>query len=235
MTEHARVVVIGGGIIGASVAYHLTRLGWRDVRLLEQRTLTCGTTWHAAGLVGRLRGSRTASRLINYSAELYARLEAETGFETGWRRCGSLIVARTPERIIQLRRNVALSRAVGIEAHMIGAGEVRGTSRYAHRRPGRRRADPRRRKVNPADVTQALAAGARAGGARIREGVAVQRGRRARRRGDGRGDRRGPDRRRGGGQLRRHVGARARPDERRDRAAVAGRAHVHRDRARSPA
>ena len=79
MTDHARVVVIGGGVVGASVAYHLTRLGWRDVTLLERRTLTCGTTWHAAGLVGRLRASRTASRLVKYSAELYARLPAETG------------------------------------------------------------------------------------------------------------------------------------------------------------
>jgi glycine/D-amino acid oxidase-like deaminating enzyme len=124
MTGHARVVVIGGGVVGASVAYHLTRLGWRDVRLLERRTLTCGTTWHAAGLVGRLRDSRTASRLVKYSAELYARLPAETGFETGWRRCGSLIVARTPERLTQLRRSVALSRAVDIEAYTITAAEV---------------------------------------------------------------------------------------------------------------
>jgi len=175
MTEHARVVVIGGGVIGASVAYHLTRLGWRDVRLLERRTLTCGTTWHAAGLVGRLRGSRTASRLVKYSAELYARLPAETGFETGWRRCGSLIVARTPERLTQLRRSVALSRAVDIEAHTIGAGEV--TRHW----PLCRTDDlagamliPDDGRVIPADVTQALAAGARAGGAVIREDVAVR-------------------------------------------------------------
>ena len=82
MTAAARVVIIGGGVIGASVAYHLTRLGVRDVQLLERRSLTCGTTWHAAGLVGRLRGSRTASRLVAYSAELYARLPAETGQAT---------------------------------------------------------------------------------------------------------------------------------------------------------
>ena len=95
MSDSARVVVVGGGIAGASVAYHLAALGWRDVVLLERRSLTCGTTWHAAGLVGRLRGSRTASRLVQYSADLYARLPDETGHATGWRRCGSLIVART--------------------------------------------------------------------------------------------------------------------------------------------
>jgi len=110
MTEHARVVVIGGGIVGASVAYHLTRLGITDVLLLERRSLTCGTTWHAAGLIGRLRGTRTASRIVDDSARLYARLEEETGHATGWKRCGSLIVARTAERLHQLRRYVALAR-----------------------------------------------------------------------------------------------------------------------------
>ena len=83
MSDSARVVVVGGGIAGASVAYHLATLGLPDVVLLERRSLTCGTTWHAAGLVGRLRGSRTASRLVQYSAELYARLPQETGHATG--------------------------------------------------------------------------------------------------------------------------------------------------------
>jgi 4-methylaminobutanoate oxidase (formaldehyde-forming) len=113
MTEHARVVVIGGGVVGASVAYHLTKLGITDVLLLERRSLTCGTTWHAAGLIGRLRGTRTASRIVDDSARLYAQLEAETGQATGWKRCGSLIVARTAARLHQLRRYVALGRAGG--------------------------------------------------------------------------------------------------------------------------
>src|SRR5262249_12975946 len=123
--KHASAVIIGGGIVGTSVAYHLARLGWRDVVLLERRQLTCGTTWHAAGLIGRLRGSRTLSRLVKYSAELYARLPAETGQATGWRECGSLLVARRPERMVQFRRSAALGRAVDIEAHVVGADDVR--------------------------------------------------------------------------------------------------------------
>jgi heterotetrameric sarcosine oxidase gamma subunit len=172
--DTARVVIIGGGVVGASVAYHLAALGWRDVVLLERRSLTCGTTWHAAGLVGRLRGSKTASRLVQYSAELYARLAENTAHATGWRRCGSLVVARTAERLTQLRRSVALGKAVGIEAHVIGPGEV--TQHW----PLCRSDDlagamviPDDGRVIPADVTQALAAGARARGVRIREGVEV--------------------------------------------------------------
>ena len=174
VTESTRAVVIGGGVAGASVAYHLTALGWRDVLLLERRSLTCGTTWHAAGLVGRLRGSRTACRLVDESARLYERLPAETGRATGWRPCGSLVVARTRERLVQLRRSVALGRAVGIEADMVGPADV------ARLWPLCRTDDlagamvvPDDGRVIPADVTQALAAGARAAGARIREGVEV--------------------------------------------------------------
>lgn len=174
MTDHARVVVVGGGIIGCSVAYHLAKLGWRDVVLLERKSLTSGTTWHAAGLVGRLRGSRHLSKLVRQSAELYAALEAETGQSTGWKRCGSLIVARRPERLTQFRRSVALGRVVDIEAHIVGPDEVRRHWPLC-------RADdlvgalyiPDDGRVIPADVTQALAAGARAGGARILENVAV--------------------------------------------------------------
>ncbi len=175
VSDHARVVVIGGGIVGASVAYHLAHLGWRDVQLLERRSLTCGTTWHAAGLIGRLRGSRTASQLVDDSARLYARLPAETGHATGWRRCGSLVVARTAERLIQLRRHVALGRATGIDAHVIGPDDV------ARHWPLCRTDDlagamvvPDDGRVIPADVTQALAAGARAAGVRIRENVVVR-------------------------------------------------------------
>src|SRR5579862_918222 len=93
--SQSRVVVIGGGIIGCSVAYHLTKAGWREVVLLEQGQLSCGTTWHAAGLVGQLRAQESMTKLIRYSTKLYAELEAETGLATGWRNCGSLSVART--------------------------------------------------------------------------------------------------------------------------------------------
>ena len=104
LPSRARVVIIGGGVIGTSVAYHLTRLGWTDVLLLEQGTLSCGTTWHAAGLVGPLRASETGTRLVQYSAELYARLEEETGQATGYKQVGGVIVARTEDRMVQLRR-----------------------------------------------------------------------------------------------------------------------------------
>lgn len=96
LPSRAQIVIIGGGIVGCSVAYHLAKLGLRDVVLLEQGRLSCGTTWHAAGLVGQLRSSENMTRLIRYSTELYERLEAETGFGTGWKRTGSISVASTP-------------------------------------------------------------------------------------------------------------------------------------------
>jgi 4-methylaminobutanoate oxidase (formaldehyde-forming) len=172
--DQAPAVIVGGGIVGASVAYHLTKLGWRDVVLLEQGSLSGGTTWHAAGLVGQLRSSSNLTRLIRYSVDLYGRLEAETGQSTGWKRCGSVSVARTAERMIQLKRNASVANAYGIEAHVISREEA------AARYPLMRIDDlvgavwiPGDGKANPADVTQALARGARAGGARLMEGVKV--------------------------------------------------------------
>src|SRR4029079_4174150 len=102
--DRARAVIIGGGVIGCSVACQLTRQGWRDVVLLEQGRLTCGTTWHAAGLVGQLRAHQNMTRLVQYSAELYRGLESETGQATGWKQCGSVLVARTAERATLFRR-----------------------------------------------------------------------------------------------------------------------------------
>ena len=96
LPSHARVVIVGGGIAGCSTAYHLAKLGWRDVVLLEQGRLTCGTTWHAAGLVGQTRATRNATRMSRYGIELYSTLERETGLATGWTQCGSLNVASTP-------------------------------------------------------------------------------------------------------------------------------------------
>ena len=98
LPTQACVVIVGGGIAGCSTAYHLTQLGITDVLLIEQGKLTCGTTWHAAGLVGQMRPNRNMTAMSQYGIELYSRLEAETGLATGWKQCGSVNVARTPER-----------------------------------------------------------------------------------------------------------------------------------------
>ena len=174
LPDQAQVVVIGGGIVGCSVAYHLTKLGRRDVLVLEQGRLSSGTTWHAAGLVGQLRSQSSLTRLIRYSTELYANLEAETGLATGWKRCGSVSVARAPERMTQLRRTISAARAQGVEIEELSPREA------GERYPVMRTDDlvgavwlPGDGKANPSDVTQALARGARTGGATIREGVRV--------------------------------------------------------------
>src|SRR5438270_7192073 len=172
--DSARAVVIGGGIIGCSVAYHLTKHGWRDVVLLEQGRLTCGTTWHAAGLVGQLRAHQNMTRLVQYSASLHQALEAETGQATGWKQCGSVLVARTPERVTLFKRIAAAARAQGVACEIISIGEA------AEKYPVMRTDDllgalwlPDDAKVNPADVTQALARGARMNGARFFEQTRV--------------------------------------------------------------
>ena len=113
LPTHARAVIVGGGIVGCSVAYHLAKLGWNDVVLLEQGRLSSGTTWHAAGLVGQLRTHPSMTRLIRYSTELYSKLEAETGLSTGWKQCGGLTVARTEERMTLLRRVAAMASERG--------------------------------------------------------------------------------------------------------------------------
>ncbi len=172
--SQARVVIIGGGIVGCSLAYHLARAGWNDVVLLEQGRLSCGTTWHAAGLVGQLRAQESMTRLIRYSTKLYGELEAETGLATGWNNCGSLSVARTAERMTQLRRTAAVARAYGVACEVITPAEA------GRLWPLMRTADlhggvwlPGDGKANPADLTQALAKGARNRGAKIFEGVKV--------------------------------------------------------------
>ena len=170
----ARIVIIGGGIMGCSVAYHLSALGEKDVVLLEQGRLTSGTTWHAAGLVGQLRANESMTRLIRYSTDLYASLEKETGLSTGWKRCGSLAVARTPDRMVQLKRTAAVARAYGVDCDVIGADD-------AGRMFPLMKADdlagavwlPGDGKANPADLTLALAKGARNRGVRMFEGVRV--------------------------------------------------------------
>lgn len=120
----ARVVIIGGGISGCSVAYHLAKLGWTDIVLLERKQLTSGTTWHAAGLIGQLRASQNMTRLAKYSADLYGRLEAETGLATGFRRCGSITVALSAERREEIFRQAALARAFGVAVDELSPAEV---------------------------------------------------------------------------------------------------------------
>lgn len=174
LPDSARVVIIGGGVMGCSVAYHLAKLGWRDVLLLEQGRLSCGTTWHAAGLVGQLRAHQNMTRLVQYSAELYSKLEEETGQATGWNQCGSVLVARTPERVTLFKRIASTAAAQGIACEPISIKEA------ADKCPVMRTDDllgalwlPLDAKVNPADVTQALAKGARQRGVRIFEQTRV--------------------------------------------------------------
>jgi len=172
--SQARVVIIGGGIMGCSTAYHLAKSGWKDVVLLEQGRLSGGTTWHAAGLVGQLRSYQNLTRLIRYSTELYSKLEAETGLATGWKQCGSLSVARTPERMTLLRRSAAMANAQGV------ACEELTPQQAGDKYPIMRTDDlvgavwlPGDGKANPADITQALAKGARNNGVRIVEKTRV--------------------------------------------------------------
>jgi glycine cleavage system T protein len=174
LPAHARAVIVGGGIVGCSVAYHLTQLGWRDVVLLERREISCGTTWHAAGLVGQLRSSHNLTRLASYGAVLYERLEAETGQATGFRRSGSISVARTAERLIELKRGASMARCFGVDVQVISPG---GAGRLW---PLMRTDDlagavwiPGDGRTNPIDTTLALARGARNGGATILENVTV--------------------------------------------------------------
>src|SRR5271165_5385096 len=174
LPPRARVVIIGGGVIGTSVAYHLSQLGWTDVLLLEQGQLSCGTTWHAAGLVGQLRATENGTRLVQYSTALYERLEEETGLSAGFRRCGGVTVARTHDRMVQLRRTAATAAAYQLDCELITPAQAR--DRYpimavddivgAIWLPGDGRA-------NPTDLTAALARGARNRGVLIRERVRV--------------------------------------------------------------
>src|ERR671918_1560204 len=121
----ARAVIIGGGVSGCSVAYHLAKLGWTDIVLLERKQLTSGTTWHAAGLIGQLRATQNLTRLAKYSAELYAGLEAETGQPTGFRQHGSLSLARTGERLIELRRAASMAATFGLAVEVLGPAEAK--------------------------------------------------------------------------------------------------------------
>ncbi|HEY4572309.1 MAG TPA: FAD-dependent oxidoreductase, partial [Thermoanaerobaculia bacterium] len=124
LPERAQVVIVGGGVVGCSVAYHLAKLGWTDVVLVEQGQLSCGTTWHAAGIVGQLRTQPSLTKLMLYGSELYAGLEAEVGLGSGWNQSGALWVAASADRMMQIRRTADMARAQGLEAHEISVAEA---------------------------------------------------------------------------------------------------------------
>ena len=175
LPDRARVVVVGGGVIGTSVAYHLAHMGWKDVVLLERDRLTSGTTWHAAGLMVTFGStSETSTELRKYTRDLYARLEAETGQATGFMPVGFIEVAADADRLEEFRRVAAFNRLCGVDVEEISPSEVKRLFPLARvddilagfyvRDDGR---------VNPVDVTMALAKGARMAGARIVEGMPV--------------------------------------------------------------
>ena len=170
----ARAVIIGGGVIGCSIAYHLGKLGWKDVVLLERKQLTCGTTWHAAGLIAQLRATQNMTRLAKYSQELYFGLEAETGVATGFKRNGSVTVALTDERMEELRRSAAMARAFGVEIDEIGPSDI--IEKYPHLNVEDAVGGvwlPKDGQADPVNITQALAKGARNFGVKIIQGVKV--------------------------------------------------------------
>jgi 4-methylaminobutanoate oxidase (formaldehyde-forming) len=174
LPSRAHVVIVGGGVIGCSVAYHLTKLGSSDVVLIERKQLTSGTTWHAAGLVGQLRQSINMTQLARYTGELYRGLEEETGQATGYRQCGSISLATTAGRMEELKRNASMAKVFGLPVNVVTAAEI--GSLY----PLVNTDDvlggihiPSDGYANAVDITQALAKGARTRGARIFQDLKV--------------------------------------------------------------
>jgi 4-methylaminobutanoate oxidase (formaldehyde-forming) len=174
LPNKANVVIIGGGVIGCSIAYHLAKMGWSDVVLLERQQLTSGTTWHAAGLVGQLRASINMTKLAKYTSELYRGLEDETGQATGYRQCGSISVATNNERFEELKRSASMAKVFDLEVNVVGADEIK--QRY----PLVNSSDllggihiPSDGYANAVDISQALAKGARSNGAQIFQNTKV--------------------------------------------------------------
>ena len=176
LPRKARVVIIGGGVIGCSIAYHLTKIGWQDVVLLERKQLTSGTTWHAAGLVGQLRPSINMTKLAKYTGELYRGLEAETGQATGYRQCGSISMATNAERFEELKRSASMAKVFDLPVNVVTPQEIKDRAHIVN-------VDdvvggihiPSDGYANAVDITMALAKGARSGGARIFENTKVTR------------------------------------------------------------
>lgn len=172
--SRARAVIIGGGVSGCSLAYHLTKLGWSDVVLLERKKLTCGTTWHAAGLIGQLRPNQNMTRLAKYSADLYTTLEVETGIATGMKQNGSITLALTEHRWEEIRRQATLARIFGIDVQELSPSEAK--TLYPHLSVEDAVGAvylPKDGQCDPANIAMALAKGARMQGAQIIEGAKV--------------------------------------------------------------
>ena len=170
----ARVVIIGGGVIGCSVAYHLAQKGWKEIILLERKQLTSGTTWHAAGLIAQLRATANMTKLAKYSQELYGNLEKETGVATGFKRCGSITVALTEERKEEIFRQAAMARAFGVDVEEISPNEVK--NKYEHLNIDGVKAGvwlPKDGQGDPGNIALALAKGARNNGVNIFENTLV--------------------------------------------------------------
>ena len=174
MRDSAQVVIIGGGIVGCSTAYHLTKMGLKDVVVLDKGELTSGSTWHAAGLVGQLRSERNITRMLQYSVSLYENLEKETGLTTGWKKSGCLHLASTQERMFELKKGATTARSFGLEMNMITPKEaydlcpiidLDGIIGAAFM--------PTDGQADPAGITQALAKGARNRGAEFIEHTLV--------------------------------------------------------------
>ena len=174
LPSSADIIIVGGGIVGCSVAYHLAKRGL-NVLLLERHQFTSGSTWHAAGLVGQLRSNANITRLLGYSVELYEKLEAETGYATGWKRNGGLRLACTADRWTEVKRQATTARSFGLEMHLLSPAEAQalwplmtvddvvGAALL-----------PTDGQASPSDITQALVKGARMAGAVLIEGVAVE-------------------------------------------------------------
>ena len=176
MPEQRNIVIIGGGVIGLSLAYHLAKKGAEDILLLERNQMTSGTTWHAAGIVGPLRSTYNMTKLASKALQTFPELERETGLATGYQQTTGYWIARRPERMDELHRIHAMAEYTGMTPEMISGGEV------AARVPGisaegihgalRLKEDGQ---VNPVDLTMAYAKGARSRGVEIREGISVAR------------------------------------------------------------
>ncbi|MBV6395035.1 MAG: Dimethylglycine oxidase [Anaerolineales bacterium] len=175
LPSHAQAVIIGGGVGGCSIAYHLTQLGWKDIVILERHELTSGSTWHSAGLVGQMRSDANLTRMMHYSTDLYRRLKSETGVDTSWREVGGVRLASSAERLEETKRLVGLARSFGVPMELISPKEAQdmfplmdsaGVVAAAY--------TPNDGSIDPTGLTNALAAGAKSRGARIHTGVSVE-------------------------------------------------------------